>query len=85
VIARDAIHPLRARIIESAASDPELRFSPSGLSNEWDEPLGNVSYHVRELHTAGLLVAAGTKTVRGAVRHYYRAAPRLLDISGSVP
>jgi hypothetical protein len=65
--------------MERAAGDPEARFAPSELAKEWKEPLGNVSYHVRALVAQRLLSPAGTKTVRGAVRHYYRAATALLD------
>jgi DNA-binding transcriptional ArsR family regulator len=77
-VARSALNPLRLRIIERAASSPTARFCPSALALEWSEPLGNVSYHVRALYEARLLTAAGTETVRGAVRHYYRAATRLV-------
>ena len=78
-VAREAVHPLRMRILEHAASDPDTRLAPSQLAATWGEPLGNVSYHVRGLRAQGLLVAAGTTTVRGAVRHYYRAGPKLLS------
>src|SRR3954454_22776663 len=76
-IARAALHPLQVRIIERAA-DSEERFSPSGLAAEWGVPLGNVSYHVKVLAGLGLLQRAGSKTVRGAVKHFYRASPGLL-------
>lgn len=71
-IARATLHPLRLRIIEHAASGE--RFSPSELAAEWGEPLGNVSYHVRTLVELKLLESAGTKTVRGALKHYYRGS-----------
>jgi len=64
--------------MDRAASDPKTRFAPTELASEWDEPLGNVSYHVRALHSQGFLVAAGRRTVRGAVAHYYRASVSLL-------
>ena len=77
-IARAALHPLRLRILDWAAADPDGRFSPSQLASEFGEPLGNVSYHVRQLHDQGLLRTAGTRPRRGAVEHYYRASKTLL-------
>jgi DNA-binding transcriptional ArsR family regulator len=77
-VAREALHPLRVRIIKRAAAEPDARFSPVGLAAEFGEPLGNISYHVRSLFAAGLLVKAGTATRRGAVQHYYKASMKLL-------
>jgi DNA-binding transcriptional ArsR family regulator len=77
-VAREGLHPLRAAIIERAVTRPKERFSPSGLAAEFDVPLGNVSYHVRTLLGQGLLSTAGTRNVRGAVKHYYRAGDELL-------
>jgi DNA-binding MarR family transcriptional regulator len=45
--------------------------SPSELSERMGEKLGNLSYHVRQLHAAGFLARAGTRPVRGAVEHFY--------------
>jgi hypothetical protein len=80
-VAKASTHPLRLRIIEAAASGPEGRFSPVELAREFDEPLGNVAYHVRTLVGDGLLAKAGTSPRRGAVQHYYRASARLLRAS----
>jgi DNA-binding MarR family transcriptional regulator len=77
-VARAATHPLRLRIMERAAADPGARFSPVELAGEFGAPLGNVSYHTRALLAQGLIVRAGTKTVRGAVQHYYRAGAKLI-------
>jgi DNA-binding MarR family transcriptional regulator len=77
-VAREALHPLRFRIIVRAAADPSARFSPSQLAVELGAPLGNVSYHVRQLLAQRLLARAGTATRRGAVEHYYRAGDSLL-------
>jgi DNA-binding MarR family transcriptional regulator len=65
--------------METAASDPERRFSPSELAGELGAKLGDVSYHVRELHKLGLLQRAGQRRKRGAVEHYYRAGAKLLS------
>jgi len=66
-------HPLRFRILiklnEEAAS-------PSVLARTLDEPIGNVSYHVRVLDDLGAIELVETKQVRGAVEHVYRATAR---------
>ena len=76
-IAKAALHPLQVRLLEHAAASDE-RFAPSELAAKWGVPLGNVSYHVRVLVGLKLLEPAGTKTVRGALKHYYRASRGLL-------
>jgi predicted transcriptional regulator len=48
--------------------------APIELADELDAKLGDVSYHVRVLHSRGLLKKAGTETRRGAVKHYYAIA-----------
>jgi DNA-binding transcriptional ArsR family regulator len=70
-LATASMHPLALRILERAAAEPDERFAPTELALELDEKLGNVSYHMRALVAAGLLKPAGTKTVRGALKHYY--------------
>lgn len=46
--------------------------SPSELCLELQIPLSNTSYHVTELHKAGLVKLARTRPVRGSVEHFYR-------------
>lgn len=62
-------HPLRLKIVVGIGSSEA---SPKELADRLGEPLGNVSYHVRELLYAGVLQKAGTRQVRGAVQHFYR-------------
>src|SRR4051794_15348102 len=62
-------HPLRLRILGALEHRPA---SPSELADELDAPLGNVSYHVRQLHGLGLLKLVKETPRRGAVEHYYR-------------
>ena len=50
--------------------------SPSELSGELDEPIGNVSYHMRTLADLGMVELVRTEPRRGAVEHYYRAIER---------
>jgi Helix-turn-helix domain len=77
-VARGQLQPLRLRIIERAVADPDERFSPSDLAAEFAAPLGNVSYHMRQLLDQGLLTKAGTRARRGAVEHYDRPSANLL-------
>lgn len=55
--------------------DPEP-LSPSQLKEGFDESLGTIAHHTRELRLAGLIVPAGTKPARGAIQHFYRLSPR---------
>jgi len=72
---RALAHPLRVRILELATHREEV--SPVDLAEELAEPLGVVSYHVRQLAAAGLLELAARSFRRGAVKHHYRAVPQL--------
>ena len=67
-------HPLRQRILR-VLNDRVA--SPSQLSRELDEALGNVSYHVRTLENLGAVELVSTKPVRGALEHFYRATIRV--------
>lgn len=64
-------HPLRAAIV-NAIADAGGRASPSQLADTLEQPLGNVSYHVRELQVAGILRPDGKTPRRGAIEHHYR-------------
>src|ERR687883_205532 len=63
-------HPLRLRIL---AALEHRTASPSELADELDAPLGNVSYHVRQLHGLGLLKLVKETPRRGAIEHHYKA------------
>lgn len=62
-------HPLRQEILRRTAGQPT---SPTQIATATGEPLGNVSYHVRILAAADLLVLDRTEPRRGAVEHFYR-------------
>ncbi len=66
-------HPLRFRLLIRLNEDAA---SPSALARELDEPIGNVSYHVRVLDDLGAIELVETRQVRGAVEHVYRATAR---------
>ena len=66
-------HPLRVRIL---AVLEERTASPSEIAEELDAPLGNVSYHVRQLAALGFAKLVKRTPRRGAIEHHYRAEPR---------
>jgi DNA-binding transcriptional ArsR family regulator len=65
-------HPLRRRILRVARNRDMV--SPKGISDKLDEPLSNVSYHVRVLEECGAIELAHTAPVRGSVEHFYTFA-----------
>lgn len=66
-------HPLRLKLLTLLN---ERVASPSELADELDEPLGNVSYHMRRLAELGCIELVRTTPVRGALEHHYRATAR---------
>lgn len=66
-------HPLRVDILRALE---ERVASPSELADEIGAPLGNVSYHVRQLHALGLIELVKTTPRRGAIEHHYKALAR---------
>jgi DNA-binding transcriptional ArsR family regulator len=63
-------HPLRVRMLTLLNQKVS---SPSELADELDEPLGNVSYHMRFLADLNMVKLVRTEPRRGAVEHYYEA------------
>ncbi|HEY5333426.1 MAG TPA: helix-turn-helix domain-containing protein [Solirubrobacterales bacterium] len=63
-------HPLRLRIFAILAERPA---SPAELSREFAEAVGNVNYHVQALASANLIEEVGSRPVRGAVEHFFKA------------
>lgn len=70
-LAKALSHPLRQRILERLGVTGEA--SPTQLARAFDEPLGNVAYHMRILHRLGFVELVGTRQRRGAIEHHYRA------------
>src|SRR5829696_6687127 len=70
-LAKALSHPLRQRILERLSAGGEA--SPNQLARVLDEPLGNVAYHVRILDRLGFIELVGTRQIRGALEHHYRA------------
>jgi DNA-binding transcriptional ArsR family regulator len=72
-LAKALAHPLRVQLL---AALNEGIASPNELAKKLDEPLTNVSYHVRMLHDLGTIELVDTEPRRGALEHYYRAIVR---------
>ena len=68
-------HPLRQRILQVLNTRVA---SPSEIAAQLDEPLGNVSYHVKTLLEYDCVELVETAPVRGAVEHFYRATDATL-------
>jgi DNA-binding transcriptional ArsR family regulator len=79
-VVRAAVHPTAVDVLLAlSASEPA---SPVDLARRFDAPVGNVSYHVRELATGGLLELVRTRQRRGATQHFYALAPWVRDGTG---
>jgi DNA-binding transcriptional ArsR family regulator len=65
-------HPLRRRILRRMDTDDAI--SPRELSRQLEEPLSNVSYHVRVLVDCAAVTLVDTQPVRGSMQHFYRNA-----------
>jgi DNA-binding transcriptional ArsR family regulator len=71
-------HPLRVQILGLLE---HRTASPSELAGELRVPLGNVSYHVRQLQSFGLIRLVRTTPRRGSIEHHYEliARPDITD------
>jgi DNA-binding transcriptional ArsR family regulator len=72
-LAKALAHPLRVAILTSLQRGIS---SPNQLAQELNEPLGNVSYHVKTLLEYDCVELVKTEPRRGAVEHFYRATER---------
>ena len=72
-LVRVVAHPLRVQALSVLTERPA---SPKELAAELGAPVGNISYHVRELEAVGLIELVDEKKRRGAVEHFYRAIAR---------
>jgi DNA-binding transcriptional ArsR family regulator len=61
-------HPLRMRLLAMLEERPQ---SPVKLAGTLGMDLGQVSYHVKRLHEAGLIELVETNRRRGAIEHVY--------------
>lgn len=68
-------HPLRRTILRTLIGDKPR--SPRELADSLDEPLSNLSYHVRVLLDCGAVKLVRTRQVRGSTQHFYRSTVRV--------
>jgi DNA-binding transcriptional ArsR family regulator len=72
-------HPLRVRCLVLLCDET---MSPRAISDELGEGISQVAYHVKILVKTGLAESVGTRPVRGAVEHFYRAVHPLVIPEG---
>jgi DNA-binding transcriptional ArsR family regulator len=70
-LAKALSHRLRVQILQRLTEHGAA--SPSELADALQEPLGNISYHVRVLRELACLELVRTEPRRGALEHFYRA------------
>ncbi|MFL5899758.1 MAG: ArsR/SmtB family transcription factor [Solirubrobacterales bacterium] len=63
-------HPIRLAVLTMAEEQP---ISASEAAVALGEPLGTVAYHVRVLHTAGLIELVSEERKRGSIESFYRS------------
>jgi DNA-binding transcriptional ArsR family regulator len=72
-------HPLRREILKAIYDRGEAASSPRELADKFDQPLSNLSYHVRLLADENLISLRRTEPRRGAVAHYYGCGPAMTN------
>ena len=89
-VAKALSHPTRIGILSRL--DEVGRTSPSQVADGASASLPAVAYHMRELKSAGLIKATGTRPARGAVEHFYELTDRgraamtaIVHVLGMVP
>jgi DNA-binding transcriptional ArsR family regulator len=71
-------HPLRRRILR--VLNHQEAASPVELSRSLQEPIGNISYHMKCMRNLDVVELVRTKPVRGTIEHFYRSI--LPDLDG---
>lgn len=66
-------HPVRVQILEALQ---DRVASPTEISKGMEESLGVISYHANTLVECGCIELVRTRPRRGALEHFFRAAPR---------
>jgi DNA-binding transcriptional ArsR family regulator len=68
-------HPMRHRLLFALGQEEA---TISQLAASLGSNKGNIAHHLRVLAEAGLVMQAGTRSVRGGTEQYYRRASRAL-------
>lgn len=72
---RSLNHPIRWKIVGQLAGGGQL--SPAMISRAIEEPIGNVSYHMRMLLDRKHVQLVDTRQRRGAIEHFYTLTPEV--------
>lgn len=72
-VAHAVNHPVRLDVLSILF---ERTASPNEMAEQLKVPLGNVSFHVKELNCDKVIELVKTAQRRGAIEHYYRARLR---------
>lgn len=78
-VVKAVAHPIRREILRRLEANPNGGMSPKMFADVLDQPLGDVSYHIRALADAGVLKLVNTKPRRGALEHFYKRAGNHVD------
>jgi len=85
---RAAAHPLRLRMLSLLTGSA---MSAAEVARELDITHANASYHLRQLHDAGMILVEGEERIRGGVAKRYRYSidhpeppPSTTDLIGGV-
>lgn len=81
-VAKALGHPLRIALLREVRGWPD--FSPVEYARESEESLGNVSYHVRALLEADVIVPTDGVARRGALEHRYALSGRGAEVALAV-
>lgn len=74
-------HGVRRAIMEFFVGEGNGKaVSPREVAVALDQPLSNLSYHVRVLAECEAITLVSTKPVRGSMQHFYRASPQFIDL-----
>jgi DNA-binding transcriptional ArsR family regulator len=65
-------HPLRRDILREMVGEEAI--SPREIATALQQPLSNVSYHVRVLADCAAITLVDAKPARGSMQHFYRTA-----------
>lgn len=64
------VHPLRNSLLKRFVEAGHM-LSPKELASQLNQPLANVSYHVRQLARHGAVELVAEEGVHGSVAHFY--------------
>jgi len=79
-------HPVRRDILRTMGEEKAI--SPREIAGILNQPLSNISYHVRVLADCAAISLVDTKPVRGSMQHFYRStieAPWARQVLGLDP